>query len=155
LSEKEEENESIFKNIFKTTGYFEQFTYCEHLPIAVELAINSWPNKLFVYAIHKLMLSYSLDRATWWSMRPKHGQVFEKYSNKLSYHVSVAYAINAAFSAIEELGLEVRSSSKKPRFKDNSAGIWNDKVLNDIIKRLNNAGVDSMKLTGFSEATLL
>lgn len=137
-----------YKPILQSRGFFEKFAYCDHLPVALEMASNLWPDRSGVYATHKLMLSYRLSRSTWWSMHPDHGQVFEKYPHEHMDHVSTAFAINAAFSAIEELHLEVRSSNKNRRWGDGNgdgdgvSAIWNPKVLENIEGRLRDSGID-------------
>ncbi len=65
-------------------------------------------------------------------MHPKHGQVFQKHSPDFSAHVGTSIAINLAYSAIQELGLDVRSSSKNPRWLDKKRFVWNPDVLEDL-----------------------
>jgi len=60
-------------------------------------------------------------------------------SNDLVVHTYLAHAIVLAYGAIEEMGLDVRASNKRPSFKD---GAWNPPVLNDLERRLRAAGVD-------------
>ncbi len=95
-----------------------------------------------VYAIHKLALSYSLESVSWWSVHPSYGQVFEQYSARHRDHVGTAFAINAAFAAVEELQLEVKSSAQKKRFLQRSPVEWNQDVLEDLGQRLKQAGID-------------
>jgi hypothetical protein len=130
------------KSIFQTTGYFEHFAHREDLPIALEAASRAWLSASLRHAIHKLALSYSQDSITWWSTHPKHGQIFDKYSELDRDRVTTAFAINSAFAAIEELQLQVKSSSKNRRFLDNDTGEWNPSVIEDLRSRLVNAGVD-------------
>jgi hypothetical protein len=95
----------------------------------------------FQYAIEKFKLSLKINSMTPHSANPKYGQMFEHYDLDKSYHTSGAFAITAAFSVVEELGLEVRSSSKNPRFIESEKGKWNPSVLNDIEERLKKIGV--------------
>jgi hypothetical protein len=60
-------------------------------------------------------------------------------SNYPDDHVVFAHCIVSAYSAIEELGLEVRASKDKPSFIRNK---WNSVVLNDLESRLKSAGID-------------
>lgn len=137
-----EDRESVFRNVFQTRGYFDKF-YCSRLiPVAAQMAATAWPNKSLVYAIHKLARSLAEESITWWSTHPYHGQVFEKESTEHSHHVTTSIAINLAFSAIEELELQVKSSQKKPRFTDNETGRWNQTVLDETEKRLVDSGID-------------
>jgi hypothetical protein len=143
LAESDEAN----RPIFQTHGFFEWFASFERLPIAVEFAANAWTDRPLVYAIHKLTLSYSLDRVSWWSMHPAYGEKFPKTSAAFRDHVSTAFAINAAFAAIEELGLDVRSNASKRRWINKEIPTWNPDVLADIEGRLRDAGIDPTEQT--------
>ncbi|QKV17695.1 hypothetical protein [Oricola thermophila] len=129
-------------DIFKSSGIFELFVSSMEFPLAVALAVGAWPDKSLVYAIHKLSKSLEMESVTAWSIEPRFGQVFEKHSALYSDHVNTSAAINLAFSAIEELKLEIRSSREHPRFTNNKSGNWNPEVLEDIIKRLRVAGIE-------------
>jgi hypothetical protein len=129
----------IFRDVFRSRGFFEQFCHSFDFPLAIALATTAWPDKGFVYAIHKLSRSYETESITWWSTHPVYGQIFDKHSELYSSHVSTSIAINLAFSAIEELKLQVKSSASKARFL---AGDWNPAVLKDLLGRLQNAGID-------------
>ena len=93
------------------------------------------------YAIEKFKLSLKINSITPHSANPKYGQIFEHYDLDKSYHTSGAFAIIAAFSVIEELGLEIRSSPEKPRFLNREEGKWNSEVLEDIKNRLRKIGI--------------
>lgn len=136
---------SIFKNIFQTTGFFELFSFKKERPVAVALAINAWSDRRAVYAIHKLSKSYETEAVTPWSMHPQYGQIFEKHSGEFSDHVRSSIAINLAFSAIEEMNLQVNSSREKPRWLDKEY-TWNPPVLQDINSRLAKAGINPEKV---------
>jgi hypothetical protein len=105
----------------------------------VALAATAWQDRRLVYAIHKLSRSFETESITWWSTHPRYGQIFEKHSELYSAHVNSSIAINLAFSAIEEIKLQVKSSAAKARFL---AGDWNPAVLKDIVDRLQKAGID-------------
>lgn len=94
-----------------------------------------------VYAIEKYKISIGLTSFTPHSAHPRYGQVFDNYDVKREYHTKAAFAIISAFSVIEELGLDVRSSQHKPRFTNSKNGEWNPEVLGDIQKRLNEIGI--------------
>ena len=132
---------SVFKNVFQTTGFFERFSFKEERPVAVAMAVNAWSDSRTVYATHKLSHSYETEAITPWSTHPAHGQMFEKHSGEFSDHVRTSTAINLAFSAIEELNLQVKSSREKPRWLDNEY-TWNPTVLKDIKARLERAGIN-------------
>lgn len=95
------------------------------------------------YAIEKYKLSLEINSMTPNSAKPKYGKIFEHYTPDKRYHTRGAFAIISAFSVIEELGLEIRSSSKKHRFLDNENGVWNPEVLNDVNDRLKEVGIKS------------
>lgn len=136
------EQSKFFEAVFQTSGYFEVFINDDQLITAVALASRAWGDRKLVYAIHKLAESYRTECVTPWSMHPRHGGIFEKHSDEFGDHVTTSVAINLAFSAIEELGLDVRSSAQKPRWVDKEAYEWNPEVLRDIEARLEKAGVD-------------
>ena len=130
---------SIFKNVFQTTGFFEVFSFKSERPVAVAMAVSAWSDRRIVYAIHKLSQSYETEAITPWSTHPGHGQIFEKQSGEFSDHVRTSIAINLAFSAIEEMDLQVKSGRDKPRWLDKE---WNPAVLDDIKSRLEKAGIN-------------
>lgn len=137
----EDELSSLSKNIFQTTWFFEQFSYFKERSVAVALASKSWTDRRVVYAIHKLALSYTTEYITPWSAHPGYGQVFQKHSEEFSNHVVTSMAINAAFSAIEELDVKVKSRQGMPRWLDKEF-TWSPSVLSDIRKRLTASGID-------------
>lgn len=132
---------SIFNNVFQTTGFFERFSFNEERPVAVAAAVSAWSHRRMVYAIHKLSQSYETEAVTPWSAHPRYGQVFEKHSGEFSDHVRTSIAINLAFSAIEEMNLQVISSREQPRWLDKEF-TWNPPVLEDIKSRLEMAGIN-------------
>lgn len=143
------EREETFELVFRTTGYFEQFTFRQTLPVAVAVAAKAWSDRCLTYAIHKLAQSIMTESVSPHSMHPKYGQVFQKNSPDFSSHVGTSIAINLAYSAIQELGLDVRSSNKNPRWLDKKKFVWNPVVLEDLNARLIDAGVDTDKTTNW------
>ena len=119
-------------------GYFKRF---DHVGYGCYVLKEAYGNVDLQYAIEKYKLSLEINSMTPHSANPKYGQMFDHYKTDKSYHTSGAFAIIAAFSAVEELGLEVRSSSEKHRFLDNENGVWNPEVLNDVNKRLGKIGI--------------
>ena len=105
-------------------------------------AQRAWNRPELIYAIEKYKLSLSLDSFTPHSSHPRHGQVFRNERDDFAYHTSAAFAILAAFAAIEEMGLEVRSSSENPRFIPPRTPAWNPKVLANLKGRLSAVGID-------------
>lgn len=106
------------------------------------VAERAWGDQSLMYAIEKYRLSLRLDSFTPHSAAPRHGQVFATQYPELSYHVNAGFAVVAAFSVVEELGLEIRSSQKKPRWTDKEQGIWNPVVREEAESRLSERGVD-------------
>ncbi|WP_155296358.1 hypothetical protein [Spirosoma rigui] len=94
-----------------------------------------------VYAIEKYKTSIGLTSFNPYSADPMYGKVFDNYDFKREYHTKAAFAIIAAFSVIEELGLEIRSSQKRPRFLNSATGEWNPDVLLDVQERLNESNI--------------
>lgn len=137
----EAEQVSIFENLLRTTGFFEFFSFKMERPVSVALAACAWLDRRTVYALHKLAKSYEIEAITPRSAHPRYGQIFEKYSGEFSDHVRSSMAINLAFSAIEELNLQINSSREKPRWLDKEY-TWNPLVLMDIASRLEKAGID-------------
>lgn len=141
IPEDTSEQSSIFEHLFRTTGFFELFSFRMERPVAVALAANAWSDRRTVYAIHKLAKSYETEAITPWSAHPRYGQIFDKHSGEFTDHVRSSTAINLAFSAIEELDLQINSSRAKPRWLDKEY-TWNPPVLMDITSRLEKAGID-------------
>lgn len=118
------------------------FLECESVGFGCKVLQACLNDKEVAYALHKYKTSLELSSFTPRSADPLYGQVFENYDIKKESHTRAAFAIIAAFSVIEELGVEIRSNHKKPRFLDHKKGIWNPIILEDIQARLVNIGVD-------------
>jgi len=92
------------------------------------------------YALHKLHQSYRSASVHLVDTHPRwEPKLFGVVPDTLD-HVQFGSAITLAYSAIEELQLEIRSSAKKP-FKL-TTGAWNPVVQTDLENRLTAAGVD-------------
>ncbi|MDP2524870.1 hypothetical protein [Maribacter dokdonensis] len=137
----EDENKWYTKKPF--SNYLKRI---EHVGFGCQIASLAVKDKKLIYAIEKYKVSLELASFTPKSADPRYGQVFDNYDLKHSYHTRSAFAIVSAFSIIEELGLEIRSSSANPRFLNNETGEWNPKVLKNINDRLTEANIDK-KLT--------
>jgi len=114
----------------------------ENIAFGCHLASQAILDRKLIYAIEKYKVSLTLASFTPHSAHPKFGQVFDNQNIKHNFHVRAAFAIISAFSVIEELDLEVRSGSKNPRFTDPDNGIWNEKVLSNISKRLKESRIN-------------
>ncbi len=118
------------------------FVECESVGFGCRVLKACLNDKKIAYSLHKYKTSLELSSFTPRSADPLYGQVFENYNIKKESHTKAAFAIIAAFSVIEELGVEIRSGHKNPRFLDHHKGIWNPKVLEDVQARLAKIGVD-------------
>lgn len=142
LSDIEADRQKIFENAFRSDGFFQWFTYRATLPVAIAMAAEAWRDRKLVYAIHKLAQSYETESVTPWSMHPRFKQAFQKHSSDFSSHVRTSVAINLAYSAIQELDLDVKASGKKPRSIGKGTFAWNPEVLEPFKERLQSAGID-------------
>ena len=136
------EANSIDSSLLRHKPMHKCFTYHENVGYGCLIARRAWMKTDVRYAIHKWHLSIDLDSFTPHSANPRHKQVFPTKYPDDTYHVKAAYAVNAAFSVIEELGLEVRSSQQKPRFTGDGKDTWNPKVFDNLKKRLSTIGID-------------
>lgn len=93
----------------------------------------------YQYALFKTQLSYNLCSLHPTDLDPSHWRSGPAVSASPPDHVSCAFAIQAAYSAIEELGLEVRASRERPSTIN---GKWNPPVLENLRGRLRRAKVD-------------
>lgn len=124
-------------NINEIDAQFISYKRYKDVLFALNVSNKVWGIDKYTFAIEKWKLSLEIHSFTPHSANPKYGEIF-KNENINSEHVKKAYAINLCFSAIEELGLEIRSSSNKKRFINNS---WNPEVLDDIQNRLKSSGI--------------
>ncbi len=111
----------------------------ERVLLGCLVALYSWKHEELIYSVEKFRFSISLDYFTPNSSHPRYGMMFSSSHSRYRSHVTAGYALFTAYSIIEELGLEIRSSSKKPRFLKN--GEWNPIVKEDILCRLKEIGV--------------
>ncbi|MFT4556220.1 MAG: hypothetical protein ACI92S_001562 [Planctomycetaceae bacterium] len=137
------ERGSLDVSILQSTPFCDFFQFADNGYLGCRIAEAAWTESKYMYAIEKLKLSWRLDWFTPHSASPRHGQIFDNEHPEFEYHTNAAFAIIAAFSVVEELGLEVRSNSKKPRFTDPQKGDWNPVVRQDIENRLAESGVDT------------
>lgn len=108
------------------------------IPAACLIASKASYRKKYIYAIAKYHFSVSLYNQFEVDLEPwaaPHLPV----SIHPEDHVAFSHAIISAYSVLEELGLEMRASSKKPSMIN---GKWNPEVREDLEHRLKEAGVD-------------
>lgn len=138
------EEYNVDKNsLYEKPDFHIYYKKIDNVAFGCEVASLSILEPSICYAIEKYKVSLELDSFTPRSADPQYGQVFEHYDIKHCTHTRSAFAIIAAFSVIEELGLEIRSSSKNKRFNNNETGEWNPTVLMDINDRLEKSGISS------------
>jgi hypothetical protein len=127
---------------FNTESFSYYFERNEYLYPGVLFLLNSWKDNTLLYAIEKFQVSIELDSFTPHSANPTYGQKFDNFDPSYRYHVIASYAVNCAFSIIEEIGLEIRTSSKKPRFiKNGEISFWNPVVYQETDDRLKEVGL--------------
>lgn len=112
------------------------FKLIDHVGFGCHLASLVLTNKEVCYAIEKYKISLELHGLPPLAVDPMYGQYYDNYDIKHKFHTRAAFAIISAFSVIEELGLEIRSSANNPRFLNNEIGEWNPKVLKNLCERL-------------------
>lgn len=125
--DEEELAELRFKS-FSTSG----------IPAACLIAAKASYRKKYVYAIAKYNFSVSLYSQFGVELEPWSAPHLP-VSVHPEDHIAFSHAIISAYSVLEELGLEIRASSKKPSMID---GKWNPVVKKDLEQRLQKAGVD-------------
>jgi hypothetical protein len=109
----------------------------------VVTARRAWSDPGLIYALEKWAFSWWLDSMTVHTLHPGRGEFYGREKKSPEYHVSAAAAVNAAYSAIEELSCEVRSSPKKKRFHEvDGKREWNPVVYHELRGRLEKRGVD-------------
>lgn len=110
-----------------------------NIPFACCIAACCSRNRDTAYALHLLGVSQSLAGVHFMDLNPSHwahGRAVSKYERD---HVRLAYAVVSAYAAIEQLGLEIRASNRRPSFID---GEWNPAVKENLEERLEAAGVN-------------
>jgi hypothetical protein len=111
----------------------------QEIPQACLIAAKASFRTRFKYALHKLLLSTQIFSVDVRSLDPSEG-LYHSLSMFPDDHVRFAYSIITAYSAIEELGLEIRASKESPaRLAD---GQWNPVVKHELQSRLDLAGVE-------------
>jgi hypothetical protein len=132
-------------NFLLTSGSLDlEFTRNEYLYIGVLILIKGWKNTSILYSIEKFAISLGLDSISPHSANPIYGKVFDNFDTSYHYHVIASYAVICAFSVIEEIGLEIRSSNQKPRFiKNEGDDVWNPLIYKTTDKKLKEIGLSA------------
>ncbi len=96
---------------YSEENFVSQFQDYTSVAFGCQVATKTWANLAFICAVEKYKHSLKLDSFTPRSSAPIYGRIFPNEYPDYAYHVRAVFAIVAGFSVIEELGLEVRSSS--------------------------------------------
>ncbi|NOW94760.1 hypothetical protein [Mucilaginibacter sp. SG564] len=129
---------------FIGSSFGDYFIRNEYLYIGVLILLKSWGSPSNLYSIEKYEVTLGLDSFTPHSANPIYGQVFDNFNPSYHYHVIASYAIICAFSIIEEIGLEIRSSATKQRFiKEGASSVWNPVIYNETDDRLKEVGLSA------------
>jgi hypothetical protein len=124
-----------------TPSYTKSFVSKTGLLDGCELANRASRKRSSSYALHKLALSYQSSSPHMMDLHP--GQSPRRFGVQTDpiYHVYLANAVTLAYSAVEELGLEIRANPKNPSKMPD--GTWNLVVKADLEKRLQKSGIDT------------
>lgn len=115
----------------------------ESIKLGFKVAELTFQNRTDAYSLEKFKLSLELESTNPYKIDPRYGEYFSNESKMRLVHTKRAFSIISAFSVIEELGLEIRSSFQNKRFLNKETGEWNPKVFSDIESRLNEAKIPS------------
>jgi hypothetical protein len=107
---------------------------------ACQLANRATRNRNFVYAVHKLALSFQSSSPNIMDLQPGESPRRFRVQTDPIYHVYLANAVTLAYSAIEEVGLELRATQENPSKMPD--GSWNPSVKSEIEQRLRKSGID-------------
>ncbi|MDD8027442.1 MAG: hypothetical protein PHI34_13125 [Acidobacteriota bacterium] len=107
-------------------------------PLACAIAAKASRRRQWVYAVARYEFSLSLYSVHHVDLEPWKSPHLA-ISSFPGDHVMLAHAIISAYSVVEDIGLTVRASPKKPSQID---GKWNPQVKADLEHRLTQAGID-------------
>ena len=106
---------------------------------ACALAALASRHRSSAYAIHKLHLSYRSCCVSGMDLQPSPYKLYPVENDPIT-HVYIANAVTSAYSAIEELRLDVVvPQGKQSRMPD---GSWNPEIKADLERRLRGAHID-------------
>jgi len=122
------------KENFSTTYGFKR----PDIPLACMIACKASFKKTYSYSIFKYKLGCSLHSNATVDLDPIHSPYY-KSSPFVDDKIRMGQAIILFYSVVEELGLEIRASNKKPSFIN---GKWNPEVKEELEMRLKKSGID-------------
>ncbi len=105
---------------------------------AAAIAAKATQRRRWLYGLSKYWLSLRTCSVAAIEHHPRYGNRFTVERDPLA-HVAMAQAITAAYSVLEELGMQVKASRDTPSTIN---GQWNPPVLRDLKARLGKGGVD-------------
>lgn len=152
INEKDEVNNSSSKKLKKKyyEEYYAQEPIRSNLYLGCLIASKSFNNLKYIYMLNKYRLSLKLSSLSPHSLHPRHGDVFSGYENDYEFHVSGAYAFLSAYSIIEDLKVDIKSSKDNQRIIiNNGINLLNPKIIEDTIYRLKEKNIDGDELISF------
>jgi hypothetical protein len=127
----------VRRRLLESDNYRRPFASSDDIPWACLIAAKASRKLHYTYAIFKWQLSASLFSVHYDDLHP-----YRRLIPKSVYpdeHIEYATAITLAYSAIEEIGFEVRANNNNP---SSTNGEWNPVVLEDLEGRLTAGGID-------------
>lgn len=115
-----------------------QFFETSCTPLACSLATKVTCKNVYIYALAKYNFSVSLYNRDLVDLEPWSSPHLP-VSKHPEDHVAFCHAIVAAYSVLEEMGLEVRASNTRPSMIN---GKWNPEVRFDLENRLRKARIN-------------
>jgi hypothetical protein len=107
---------------------------------ACRLANRASNARNVTYAVHKLALSYRSSSPHIMDLDPTESPRLFRVQTDPIYHVYLANAVTLAYSAIEELGLEIRANKDNPSKMPD--GTWNPTVKANLEERLRKSRIN-------------
>ena len=121
-------------------GVFRGYSlYTPEISLACKIAVKASYNRHYCYALTKYYLSCYLYSTPIVELDPHHSPNL-RLSPFYDDHVRFAASIILAYSAIEELDLQIKAGEKKP--SKLPTGEWNPEVKNDLERRLQQSRID-------------
>lgn len=109
--------------------------------VAAALAAKISHRRCWVSALTKYWVSLKTCSVRRIEHHPQYGDQFTVERDPFK-HALMAQAVVSAYSAVEELNLEVKATQQQP---SKIAGTWNPPVLENLLARLSDAGINADK----------
>lgn len=110
-----------------------------NFPWACGIATKATSRNKYVYALNKWRLSTYLVSVPFIELDPSYSETIERTPDPQA-HVLFSYAIIAAYSVLEDLGVELRASEEQPSAQPD--GTWNPSRRSDLEARLRDARIN-------------